>query len=277
MRTYRTYATGSAAYADPRFDAAAATAERRAKGNDLLALQLIIRIIKGEGPQTETPCHDAVRRFNQLAAPVAAKAVEDTAFYRYGRLLSRNDVGCTPGHFSLSADDFHRRTALRAGDFPNALLATATHDHKRGEDSRARLAVLSELPEEWAGKVARWFCQNTALRSPALDPADEYQLYQTLVGAWPLDLLPDDATGLSQFAERIAGWQLKSLREAKLRTSWNDPTEDSECTIPGSDSRSPAVGAIPDRPARLYRAHRRRRRPQQSCAVYSAMYATRRP
>ena len=225
MRTYRTYATGDTGYSDPRFDAAAAAAESRMKGNDLLALQFIVGVVHGERATADLLREDAVRRFNQLAAPVAAKAVEDTAFYRYGRLLSRNDVGCAPGYFSLSVDDFHRQSAQRAQNFPNALLATATHDHKRGEDSRARLAVLSELPDAWATNVACWFRQNAAPRDPALDPGDEYQLYQTLVGAWPFDLLPDDAKGLLQFADRIAGWRLKALREAKLRSSWNDPDE----------------------------------------------------
>jgi (1->4)-alpha-D-glucan 1-alpha-D-glucosylmutase len=228
MRIYRTYATGAAPYADWRFDAAVAAAETQAKGNDLLALQFIAQVISGEAGAPGPASMDAVRRFNQLAAPVAAKAVEDTAFYRYGRLLSRNDVGCAPGHFSLSVEEFHSHAAQRAADFPSALLATATHDHKRGEDSRARLAILSELPEEWGDVVASWFRQNTPQRSSTLDPADEYQLYQSLVGAWPFDLQPDDETGLAQFAERIAGWRLKSLREAKLRTSWNDPDESFE-------------------------------------------------
>jgi (1->4)-alpha-D-glucan 1-alpha-D-glucosylmutase len=228
MRIYRTYATGAAPYADQRFEAAVAAAETHAKGNDLLALHFVAQVISGEAEVPQPSCKDAVRRFNQLAAPVAAKAVEDTAFYRYGRLLSRNDVGCAPGHFSLSVEEFHRQAAQRAADFPSALLATATHDHKRGEDSRARLAILSELSEEWGETVASWFRQNKPQRSSALDPADEYQLYQSLVGAWPIDLQPGDDAGLTQFAERIVGWRLKSLREAKLHTSWNDPDESFE-------------------------------------------------
>jgi (1->4)-alpha-D-glucan 1-alpha-D-glucosylmutase len=153
--------------------------------------------------------HDAARRFNQLAAPVAAKAVEDTAFYRYGRLLSRNDVGFSPKRFCLSPSDFLAKAAARPS---RAMLATATHDHKRGEDVRARLAALSEIPDLWEDEVRAWFALNAPLRPARVKPGDEYQLYQTLVGAWPLDL------------ERVLGWRQKSLREAKLGTSWFAPT-----------------------------------------------------
>ena len=96
----------------------------------------------------------AVTRFQQLSAPVAAKSVEDTAFYRYGRLLSRNDVGFDASRLGGSVADFHRACADRLATFPDAMLATATHDHKRGEDLRARLAVISEVPDEWAAFLA---------------------------------------------------------------------------------------------------------------------------
>jgi (1->4)-alpha-D-glucan 1-alpha-D-glucosylmutase len=154
---------------------------------------------------------DAVRRFNQLAAPAAAKAVEDTAFYRYGRLLSRNDVGFVPECFALPPEDFLRKTTSRGKNFPNAMLATATHDHKRGEDVRARLAALSEIPSVWEDEVRAWFEMNAQLRGPKVSPGDEYQLYQTLVGSWPIG------------TDRVLAWREKSLREAKLRTSWFAP------------------------------------------------------
>ncbi len=128
---------------------------------------------------------DAARRFNQLAAPVAAKAVEDTAFYRYGRLLSRNDVGFTPDRFAISPEAFLHKAQQRQRSFPRAMLATATHDHKRGEDARARLAALSEIPDLWESKVRAWFAINAPLRPPRVTPGDEYQLYQTLAGSWP--------------------------------------------------------------------------------------------
>lgn len=170
----------------------------------------------------------AIRRFNQLSAPVAAKAVEDTAFYRYGRLLSRNDVGFDPRQRSLDVAEFHRLMSRRAATFPTAMLATATHDHKRGEDARARLAVLSGIPQFWQATVEEWFRLNAP---SSIDSADEYQLYQTLVGAWP-----DGGTTSPDFPElagRIEAWCLKYLREAKLRSSWQAPDEGYEARMLG--------------------------------------------
>ena len=163
----------------------------------------------------------AATRFQQLSAPVAAKAVEDTAFYRYGRLLSRNDVGFDAARLGGSVADFHRACADRLAAFPAAMLATATHDHKRGEDLRARLAVISEIPDDWAGFVAQ--CRMLDAVRP--DPADEIMLYQMIVGAWPLLLDASDRSGCKVFAERLAAWQQKALREAKLRTDWTAPNQ----------------------------------------------------
>jgi len=168
----------------------------------------------------------AVAQFQQLSAPVAAKAVEDTAFYRYGRLLSRNDVGFDVTRFSDGAADFHAHALRRLADFPHAMLATATHDHKRGEDVRARLAVLSEVADDWAAAVPRWIAQCGPLRSAAQPHAgDIAMLLQMIVGAWPLDLGVDDAEGRRAFAQRLAHWQQKALREAKLATDWAEPNE----------------------------------------------------
>ncbi|MGF6773856.1 (1-_4)-alpha-D-glucan 1-alpha-D-glucosylmutase [Paraburkholderia sp. GAS199] len=180
--------------------------------------------------------------FSQLTAPVAAKAVEDTACYRYGRLLSRNEVGSDPGEFSISVEQFHAANLERAKHFPHAMLATATHDHKRGEDVRARLAVLSEIADEWSATLRAWSTLNAPQRR-ALDgtpissvgqdtsydwapgPAAEAMLYQMLVGCWPPTLSPDDEAGVKELAERVAQWQLKALREAKLQTNWLAPDE----------------------------------------------------
>ncbi len=171
----------------------------------------------------------AMTRFQQLSSPTAAKSVEDTTFYRFGRLLSRNEVGSEPAQFALSVAGFHAANRERARRFPRALLATATHDHKRGEDARARLAVLSEIPGEWEAALARWRRLNAPLRrdldGPAPDAADEIMLYETLLGAWPFDLAPDDQQGLAALRERVAGWQEKALREAKRRTGWAVPDE----------------------------------------------------
>ncbi len=168
----------------------------------------------------------ATRRFEQLSAPVAAKAVEDTAFYRYGRLLSRNDVGFNARLLGTEAAEFDAANVARGENFPDALLATATHDHKRGEDLRARLAVLSEIPDAWQTAVQSWMSANAAYRRPeGPSPGDEAQLYQMIVGAWPMTLAADDAGGCKAFAERLAGWQQKAIREAKLQGDWTGPNE----------------------------------------------------
>ena len=166
----------------------------------------------------------AVRRFEQLSAPVAAKSVEDTAFYRHGPLLSRNDVGFDPGDGGGSVADWHAACAARTA-WPVAMLAGATHDHKRGEDVRARLAVLSEMPGEWISRLDRWLPAIAVAteQTPLVDPGDSIMLLQMIVGAWPTSLRIDDAAGLQMFRERLAGWQVKALREAKLRTSWEAP------------------------------------------------------
>ncbi|HXJ01831.1 MAG TPA: malto-oligosyltrehalose synthase [Micropepsaceae bacterium] len=225
LRAYRTYATGDSPDPPPgKFFEAAYDAACHDADTDLRAtLDSIAAIMRGEQAAQGTAACDAVRRFNQLAAPVAAKAVEDTAFYRYGRLLSRNDVGFAPACFAQSSDAFFAKVEMRRDTFPQSLLATATHDHKRGEDVRARLAALSEIPDQWESEVRVWFALNTPLRGEAVAPGDEYHLYQTLVGCWPLDLRPDSADAMENFVQRIVTWREKSLREAKLQTSWETP------------------------------------------------------
>jgi (1->4)-alpha-D-glucan 1-alpha-D-glucosylmutase len=218
MRVYRTYATGTGGSPapGPYFDRAVAAALEEAPAEDW-GIQFIAQTLGSDNARI------AVKSFNQLTAPVAAKAVEDTAFYRYGRLLSRNDVGFQPARLACEIDDFHAAMRHRAAAFPHAMLATATHDHKRGEDSRARLAVISEVADEWQAAIDSWRETNAAVRPETIAPDDEYQLYQTLVGAWPLDLTVNDTGALDSFRERVAGWRIKSLREAKLRSSWAAP------------------------------------------------------
>jgi (1->4)-alpha-D-glucan 1-alpha-D-glucosylmutase len=172
----------------------------------------------------------AVRQFQQLSAPVAAKAIEDTAAYRYGRLITRNDVGFDIGRLGFERDEFHARMLARREHSPQALLSTATHDHKRGEDVRARLAIMSEIPEEWTAVLGSWIERSRSLR-PSLvgelvpSEGELAILFQTLVGSWPLDLSANERHRLEAYAERIAAWQLKALREAKLTTDWLLPNE----------------------------------------------------
>jgi len=166
-------------------------------------------------------------RFQQLTSPAAAKAVEDTAFYRSAVLLSRNDVGFSTEQFSAPLADFHAANQQRLQAFPDNLLATATHDHKRGEDSRARLAVLSECAGWYAEQVTHWRRLAAPLRNDASSPSagDELILYQVLLGSWPLDLHLDDRPALEAYQQRLWQWQQKALREAKLQSSWSAPNE----------------------------------------------------
>lgn len=227
-RTYASAAQGRTEADRPIFARALEKARESILPADAGVLDMLDGWLGGtKAPEEQRALRDkAIRRFQQLSAPVAAKAVEDTAFYRYGRLLSRTDVGFDVAMFSMDVASFHAKTAARGTAFPNAMLTTSTHDHKRGEDVRARLAVLSEIPDEWIAAVTRWREATAQFRSEAgPSAADEQILLQTLVGAWPHDLSPDDIDGCEAFATRVAGWQEKALREAKLQTDWSAPNE----------------------------------------------------
>ena len=236
---YRTYVdrAGRSAADAAVFEQASKAARAGLRGTDLDLLKAIDGWLGGDAPQDfpEPECElrlYVARRFQQLTSPLAAKSVEDTSFFRYGRLLSRNEVGADPGQFSLSPEDFHARCIERLAVTPNAMLATATHDHKRGEDARVRLAVLSSMPEQWATTIDRWLARDVAdaqaRGETALDPADAYLLYQTIVASWPLSLRLDDVPALQGFAERLVAWQEKALREAKQRSTWFDPDSEYE-------------------------------------------------
>jgi (1->4)-alpha-D-glucan 1-alpha-D-glucosylmutase len=238
---YRTYmdARGRSAEDQALMSATLAAARKNCLPHDRELVDYLDRWLGGEAPLTLKTFRArrarlrAIARFQQLSSPLAAKAVEDTAFYRYGHLLSRNEVGSTPSQFFLSPKDFHAACRSRYRRYPNCLLATATHDHKRGEDVRARLAVISELPEHWLMHVANWRQSTRHLKidiegNEAPDAADEYMLYQMLVGAWPLDMDITNRVMLAEFAERIGQWQRKALREAKRNSNWIEPNVDYE-------------------------------------------------
>jgi (1->4)-alpha-D-glucan 1-alpha-D-glucosylmutase len=150
-----------------------------------------------------------VTRFQQTTPAIMAKGVEDTAFYRYGRLLALNDVGGDPSRFGLTVERFHAANAERAERFPNNLLITQTHDTKRSGDVRARIGALAGMADEWAARVRRWFEACSPLRGP--DAVERYFIFQTLVGAWPIE--PD----------RLVAYMEKALREAKRNTNWIAP------------------------------------------------------
>ncbi|KRE17583.1 hypothetical protein ASE66_29405 [Bosea sp. Root483D1] len=226
MHSYRTYLTGAGGIEEPGpfFQAALETARAHPQAEHL-ALDFISAAMIGSEPGLPADLRSsAVRRFNQLTSPLAARSVEDTAFYRYGRLLSRNDVGFDAARLSLPVAEFHELMRERAAVQPRSMLALATHDHKRGADVRARLAVISEDAPRWRETVEGWFAQNEAIRPDELDRGDEYQFYQMLVGSWPLD-----GSALSgKFADRLSAWWVKALREAKLKTGWVSPNESYE-------------------------------------------------
>jgi (1->4)-alpha-D-glucan 1-alpha-D-glucosylmutase len=261
---YRTYADASGRSAQDwtYFSQALAQARRRLAPIDHPVLDLLDRWLGGEAPRAlggdmehaGTRAY-AIAKFQQLTAPIAAKAVEDTVFYRYGRLLSRNEVGSDPGQLALPVRAFHALAEARGAQFPDAMLATATHDHKRGEDSRMRLAVLSEIPQEWSAALAELLAAAQPLREalgalPPPTPTDEVMLYQSLIGAWPLDLGPEDGGRLHGLLERVASWQIKALREAKRHTNWVFPDTDYEAGCDSflrlilTDGRGKAVRAV---------------------------------
>jgi (1->4)-alpha-D-glucan 1-alpha-D-glucosylmutase len=159
-------------------------------------------------------------RFQQTTGAVMAKGVEDTALYRYNRLVALNEVGADPGRWSRSVDEVHAANAARAARFPRGLLATQTHDTKRSGDVRARIGALSGMPGAWRERVLRWRRMNAGLRDSGVPDADEeYLLYQTLVGAWPIE------------RERLDAYMRKAMREANVNTDWIEPDEAHERAV----------------------------------------------
>lgn len=241
---------------DDMVSAAAAAARHHLAPDESAALDFIVGALRADAPP-DSPAGRLRTKLQQLMPALAAKSTEDTAFYRYGRLLSRNEVGSDPGTLAIAAERFHERMQARAEAWPHAMLAVSTHDHKRGEDARMRLAVLSELPEAWAEAVAGWETHLAPLlvaspRGP--DGIDRMMLYQTLVGAWPADpraMASED--GQRAFVDRILAWQRKAIREAKRHGSWTHPDTEYEnaceaflpaMALGGNDSVLESIGAF---------------------------------
>src|SRR6266581_1702130 len=173
-----------------------------------------------------------VLKFQQSTGPIMAKGLEDTAFYIYNRLAALNEVGGEPQQFGLSVEAFHERNLNRQRDWPDTLLATSTHDTKRSEDVRARMAVISEMPEIWQRSLQRWRTANRRWKRTindleAPDGNEEYLLYQILLGTWPVQLsgVPEEAA-TAEYIGRIQAYMGKALHEAKLNTSWIQPNEE---------------------------------------------------
>jgi len=207
LPVYRTYVEPWSGRVAPEDRAAIATAQAPTSLAAALTLQ--------------QPGWDAfVTRFQQTTPAVVAKGVEDTAFYRYLRLLALNEVGGDPGRFSLGVDRFHAANRARAERFPLSLLASQTHDCKRSGDLRARLVALAAMPLRWAELVRRWLGSSRVLTSGgAPDAIDQYLIFQTLAAAWPIEV------------ERLEAYMVKALREAKRHTSWVAPDERYEAGV----------------------------------------------
>jgi (1->4)-alpha-D-glucan 1-alpha-D-glucosylmutase len=173
-----------------------------------------------------------VLKFQQATGPIMAKGLEDTVFYIYNRLAALNEVGGEPQQFGISIDTFHERNLYRQRNWPATLLATSTHDTKRGEDVRARMLAISEMPELWRRSLQRWRIANRRWKrrindAEAPDANEEYLLYQTLLGTWPIQASgePEEAA-TAEYTERIQAYMAKALHEAKINTSWIQPNEE---------------------------------------------------
>lgn len=235
MPVYRTYVVDRPSTQDRRFiEWAVADARRRSRIDDDGVFEFVRRCLLMDppaglgGPKTAPLLLRFVQRFQQFCAPVAAKGVEDTAFYRYHRLVAVNEVGGEPDVFGLSAAAFHGASADRARHWPHTMLASSTHDNKRSEDVRYRLDVLSERPAAWRLALRRWRHGTRGLRTTlqghgAPSAADDHLLFQTLVGTLPAEPLDDAALGA--WRERVQAYMVKALREGKQHTRWTRPDE----------------------------------------------------
>ena len=246
MPVYRTYFIDTASPQDRHYvDWAVREARHYSQDADLSIFSFVHQTLLGDAvPDVLESLRERVRRFairfQQFSAPVAAKGVEDTAFYRYFPLSSLNEVGGDPALFGVTVADFHTASAFRADHWPHTMVATSTHDNKRSEDVRNRINVLSEMPARWRLALRHWRALNRSIRhkleaagAPAGAPshADEYLLYQTLLGTLP-------AAGLSAatrepYCERIVEYMRKAARESKLHTRWTQPDEAYEGALEG--------------------------------------------
>ncbi|MFN3890804.1 MAG: malto-oligosyltrehalose synthase [Beijerinckiaceae bacterium] len=209
-------------------NASATTALDTADAHDLIQALLLATADASRSPSRQVLIERIIRRFQQLTGPVMAKSLEDTLFYRYARFVALNEVGADPSRFGLAIGSFHAFNEARAARWPTALVPTATHDMKRGEDVRARLAALSHRPEVWR----RIFSAADASAPDQPDANDRYMLLQTIVGAWPVatgdaqPVDPDDSLRM-----RFTDYAIKAVRESKRRSTWTAPDERYETAL----------------------------------------------
>ncbi|WP_260291247.1 malto-oligosyltrehalose synthase [Sedimenticola hydrogenitrophicus] len=235
---YRTYVRqGQVGSLDRRYvEWAVALAKKANRGLDVTIFDFIASVLLMESAAAtdERACAAMTAlamNFQQVSSPVMAKGVEDTALYRYHRLISLNEVGGDPAHFAVPLHEFHAENAQRLAQWPHTMLNSSTHDSKRSEDVRMRINVLSEIPERWQQQSRRWKQINRHRKrrleqGKAPSDNDEYLLYQTLLGTWPLQSM--DAAGHEAYVARIERYMLKAVREAKQHTSWVNPVPEYE-------------------------------------------------
>lgn len=230
---YRTYITmrGWSERDAAVIDEALACARRSNPAVEATVFDFLRGVLLPEGPGRDAELHFAMK-LQQYTAPVQAKGVEDTAFYRYNTLIALNEVGGDPARVGRTPRQFHAAIQTRTSSRPQTMTATATHDTKLGEDTRARIAALSEAPDEWQHAVTRWArigrdAKATVYGDRAPDRNDEYRFYQVLAGVWPPDRedAPVPERAPAEFVERLQNYMDKATREAKLHTSWINPNE----------------------------------------------------
>ena len=232
---YRTYVSGNGISATDRryIERAVQKARQRERAEvtamyDFVRQVLLLETPRRQNEEVGAAVVDFVMKLQQYTAPVMAKGMEDTSFYIYNRLLSLNEVGGDPRCFGVSVEAFHEANRRRLRKWPHGMLATSTHDSKRGEDVRARIDVLSELPDAWREALIRWGKLNHGKKTRmdtgwAPSRNDEYGLYQNLLGIWPM--APPEPEERRRLVERLEAATLKAIREAKVHTSWINPDE----------------------------------------------------
>jgi len=243
---YRTYIDAKSGRVDARdrayVEQAVRSARRRNPSTSASVFDFVRRTLLLDWPEElsaeERAEHvEFVMKVQQLTGPVMAKGVEDTTFYIYNRLVSLNEVGGEPTRFGAEPEEFHTWISERARRWPHALNTLSTHDTKRSADVRARINALSELPERWAEQARRWAAMNARHKRtseegrPIPDANDEYLLYQTLLGVWPLEA--PDTEDYAELVERVRQYLEKASREAKLHTSWINPDEEYDAALSG--------------------------------------------
>jgi (1->4)-alpha-D-glucan 1-alpha-D-glucosylmutase len=239
---YRTYVSARGVGEEDRriVQWAVNVARRRAATSDLSIFDFLRDVLLCDAAADRSEDYaravlEFAMKFQQVTSPVAAKGVEDTAFYRYFCLVALNEVGADPRRFSFSGAAIHQENLERARSWPHSMLATSTHDTKRSEDARARIAVISEMPERWRAHLARWTRLNRSKHAqldsgPAPTRNDEYLLYQSLLGVWTADIVSTPAAAQS-LSERLQAYIVKATREAKRSTSWMNPNADYEHAV----------------------------------------------